>query len=151
MEVHRLAVGQEVDFQAVDSIWLPARVEALENGGNILKLRYSTGIAYVTATVDLRKSWQAARVAAAGGCRFRKTRPAAFLLLRSPLSNPQPTHCPDCRHEELSAGRQATRGRAQAARACGRTRRLAAVGPRCVAAREAGADATTVTSAARCR
>ena len=60
-----LRLGDEVDYCAIDDLWLPARVEDVGPGGSALRLRFQIGAEDVTHAVDLRTAARR-RVAPAG-------------------------------------------------------------------------------------
>lgn len=65
--VASLHVGDEIDYLAVDDVWVPARVESISANGCVLRLRFCGGDADVAVhSVDLRRSRDSWRVAPAG-------------------------------------------------------------------------------------
>jgi hypothetical protein len=62
---HGLAVGDEVDYNPADGFWVPSRVQALENGGRSLLLRFACGASDVVHRVDISKPSDAKRIAPA--------------------------------------------------------------------------------------
>ena len=62
-----LRVGDEVDYNPIDGFWVPARVEALEDGPVAL-LRFRAGAACVSHRVDVAVAAERLRIASAGVC-----------------------------------------------------------------------------------
>ena len=67
LDVHRLAVGDAVDYNAVDDVWLPARVESVMSNGCVLRIRFLAGGDSVEVqSIDLRRARDSWRIAPAG-------------------------------------------------------------------------------------
>jgi len=62
----RLRPGVEVDYNAVDAVWVPARVVLAAEGGALVAVRFAAGAADVTHVVDTDAPGVAARFAAIG-------------------------------------------------------------------------------------
>ena len=62
---HGLAVGDEVDYLPLDGFWVPARVQAVGEGGRSLTLRFAAGANDVVHRVSMAAPADARRVAAA--------------------------------------------------------------------------------------
>jgi hypothetical protein len=67
-----LALGDEVDYNAVDGFWVPARVQGAEGGGAALLLRFAVGGVDVCHRVDAAVPAEARRISAAGACTGRR-------------------------------------------------------------------------------
>ena len=65
-EVHGLAVGDEIDYRAFGGHWCAARVEAIENNGSILQVRFAAGEVDITSRLDLKHAGEQQRIAPVG-------------------------------------------------------------------------------------
>jgi hypothetical protein len=60
-DIHGLKPGDEIDYNACDDYWVPARVESVAQRGRFITVRFVCGPEEFTRTVDLRSTGSSTR------------------------------------------------------------------------------------------